>query len=83
MEVILNGLGGFSNHEYPYVNCCGLRQALIKNWKVSRKEGRGLLWWSGRSSSMCVVKRRVYWSLQERRISVLKDLPGARVSSEE
>ena len=30
-----------------------------------------------------VEKRRGYWSLQERRTSVLKDLPGARVSSEE
>ena len=47
MEVKLNGLCGFSNPDYPYVNCCGLLQALeneVKNWKVSREEGRGLLW---------------------------------------
>ena len=44
MEVKLNDLCGFSNPDYPYVNCCGLLQALVKNWKVSREEGRGLLW---------------------------------------
>ena len=30
MEVKLNGLCGFSNPDYPYVNCCGLLQALVK-----------------------------------------------------
>ena len=39
MEVKLNGLCGFSNPDYPYVNCCGLLQALVKKWKVSREEG--------------------------------------------
>ena len=40
MEVKLNGLCGFSNPDYPYVNCCGLLQALeneVKNW-VSLEE---------------------------------------------
>ena len=26
IEVKFNGLGGFSNPDYPYVNCCGLLQ---------------------------------------------------------
>ena len=39
IEVKFNGLGGFSNPDYPYVNCCGLTQALVKKWKVSSEEG--------------------------------------------
>ena len=35
MEVKLNDLCGFSNRDYPYVNCCDLLQALeneVENW---------------------------------------------------
>ena len=37
MEVKLNGLCGFSNPDYPYVNCCGLLQALVKARRFREK----------------------------------------------